>query len=69
MIICVHVYTGISLSLYIYIYTHIGTTWGQHVRAGSSFVDPKTGLLAGPWAECVAWAAMIQNDILYYTIM
>ena len=26
------------------------------MRTGSSFVDPRTGFLAGPWAECVAWA-------------
>lgn len=39
-----------------------GTSWGQYVRTGSSFVDPRTGFLAGPWAECVAWAVVFEHN-------
>jgi len=39
-----------------------GTTWGQYVRTGSSFVDPRTGFLAGPWAECIAWAVVFEHN-------
>lgn len=35
-----------------------GTSWGQYVRTRTSFIDPRTGALAGPWAECVAWAVI-----------
>jgi len=38
-----------------------GTTWGQYVRTGSSFVDPQTGFLAGPWAECIAWGVVFEK--------
>lgn len=41
-----------------------GTTWSQYVRTGASFIDPSTGHLGGPWAECVSWAVIFekQND-------
>mmetsp|Transcript_59340 Transcript_59340/g.133679 ORF Transcript_59340/g.133679 Transcript_59340/m.133679 type:complete len:294 (+) Transcript_59340:97-978(+) len=38
-----------------------GTTWGQYVRTSSSFVNPKTGFLSGPWAECIAWAVIFEH--------
>lgn len=38
-----------------------GTSWSQYVRTGSSFVDPRTGFLAGPWAECIAWAVIFEH--------
>eukprot|EP00929_Paragymnodinium_shiwhaense_P100497 TRINITY_DN6285_c0_g1_i1.p1 TRINITY_DN6285_c0_g1~~TRINITY_DN6285_c0_g1_i1.p1 ORF type:complete len:313 (-),score=70.97 TRINITY_DN6285_c0_g1_i1:333-1271(-) len=39
-----------------------GMSWGEYVRTGSSFVDPRTGFLAGPWAECVAWAVVFEHN-------
>mmetsp|Transcript_46674 Transcript_46674/g.131865 ORF Transcript_46674/g.131865 Transcript_46674/m.131865 type:complete len:349 (-) Transcript_46674:139-1185(-) len=39
-----------------------GTTWGQYVRTGSSFVNPMNGFLSGPWAECVAWAVIFEHS-------
>mmetsp|Transcript_87058 Transcript_87058/g.251446 ORF Transcript_87058/g.251446 Transcript_87058/m.251446 type:complete len:354 (+) Transcript_87058:95-1156(+) len=39
-----------------------GTTWGQYVRTGASFVDPRTGFLAGPWAECISWAVIFEHS-------
>lgn len=38
-----------------------GTSWGQYVRTRTSFIDPRTGALAGPWAECVAWAVIFDR--------
>lgn len=38
-----------------------GTTWGQYVRTGSSFIDPRTGHLGGPWAECISWAVIFEK--------
>lgn len=35
-----------------------GTSWGQYTRTGTSFIDPRTGALAGPWGECIAWAVI-----------
>jgi len=40
-----------------------GTTWGQYVRTRSSFVDPKTGFLSGPWGECIAWAVIYEHAV------
>jgi len=31
-----------------------GTRWTRYVRGANIFVDAATGLLAGPWAECIA---------------
>eukprot|EP00428_Durinskia_dybowskii_P001002 CAMPEP_0170301142 /NCGR_PEP_ID=MMETSP0116_2-20130129/50824_1 /TAXON_ID=400756 /ORGANISM="Durinskia baltica, Strain CSIRO CS-38" /LENGTH=312 /DNA_ID=CAMNT_0010552951 /DNA_START=68 /DNA_END=1002 /DNA_ORIENTATION=- len=45
-----------------------GTTWGQYVRTGASFVDPKTGYLAGPWAECIAWAVIFEHSHAWKTM-
>lgn len=39
-----------------------GTSWGQYVRTGASFIDPKTGFLAGPWAECISWAVIFEHS-------
>jgi len=39
-----------------------GTTWGQYVRTGASFVNPSTGFLAGPWAECISWAVILEHS-------
>lgn len=39
-----------------------GTSWGQYCRGGNSFVDPRTGFLAGPWAECVSWAVIFEHN-------
>lgn len=38
-----------------------GTTWSQYVRTGASFIDPQTGYLAGPWAECVSWGVVFEH--------
>lgn len=38
-----------------------GTTWSQYVRTGASFVDPQSGYLAGPWAECVSWGVVFEH--------
>mmetsp|Transcript_35282 Transcript_35282/g.77073 ORF Transcript_35282/g.77073 Transcript_35282/m.77073 type:complete len:293 (-) Transcript_35282:208-1086(-) len=38
-----------------------GMSWGQYVKNGNSFVDPDTGFLAGPWAECIAWGVIFEH--------
>jgi len=38
-----------------------GTTWGQYVRTGQSFVDPANGFLSGPWAECISWGCVFEH--------
>lgn len=38
-----------------------GVSWGQYVRTGQSFVDPNTGFLAGPWAECISWGVIFEH--------
>lgn len=35
-----------------------GTSWSQYTRTRTSFIDPRTDALAGPWAECAAWAVI-----------
>lgn len=30
-----------------------GLPWAQYVQAGACYVDSRSGLLAGPWAECI----------------
>jgi hypothetical protein len=36
-------------------------SWGQYLEYSQSFVDPRTGLLSGPWAECIAWGVVFEH--------
>eukprot|EP00933_Yihiella_yeosuensis_P061326 TRINITY_DN64130_c0_g1_i1.p1 TRINITY_DN64130_c0_g1~~TRINITY_DN64130_c0_g1_i1.p1 ORF type:complete len:365 (+),score=98.34 TRINITY_DN64130_c0_g1_i1:130-1095(+) len=38
-----------------------GMSWGQYVTTTNSFIDPKTGFLAGPWGECIAWGVVFEH--------
>jgi len=38
-----------------------GTTWSQYCRTGGTFIDPATGYLAGPWAECISWGCVFEH--------
>jgi len=44
-----------------------GMSWGQYVRGqhGRTFVDPATGFLAGPWAECIAWGVVYEHSVAW----
>jgi len=35
--------------------------WWQYVKVDASFVDQCTGLLAGPWAECLCWSMVFER--------
>jgi len=39
-----------------------GTSWGEYVRTGHIGVDPMTGFLSGPWAECICWGVVFEHS-------
>jgi len=39
-----------------------GLPWSEYVRTGPAFVNGRTELLAGPWAECICWAVRFEHD-------
>merc|ERR1719499_2757167 len=39
-----------------------GSPWFQYVASGPIEVDPCTGFLAGPWAECLCWAVRFEHS-------
>jgi len=40
-----------------------GVSWAQYVRmGGASYIDSRTGLLAGPWAECLSWGVRFEHS-------
>lgn len=46
-----------------------GAAWSDYVRSGGrTFVDPQTGYLSGPWAECIAWAVRFEHTSDWYTL-
>jgi len=39
-----------------------GASWAEYVKTGGrSYVDPGTGFLAGPWAECISWGVRFEH--------
>lgn len=38
-----------------------GSPWSEYVRTGYIGVDPGTGFLSGPWAECVCWGVRFEH--------
>lgn len=38
-----------------------GTTWSQYCRTGGTFIDPQSGYLSGPWAECISWGCVFEH--------
>merc|ERR1719215_1911571 len=38
-----------------------GSAWFQYVAGAPIEVDPCTGFLAGPWAECLCWAVRFEH--------
>jgi len=39
-----------------------GAPWFQYVSAAPIEVEPYTGFLAGPWAECLCWAVRFEHS-------
>jgi len=39
-----------------------GARWAEYVKCGSIHVDPSSGLLAGPWAECICWGVRFEHS-------
>mmetsp|Transcript_89579 Transcript_89579/g.196289 ORF Transcript_89579/g.196289 Transcript_89579/m.196289 type:complete len:321 (+) Transcript_89579:145-1107(+) len=37
-----------------------GSPWSEYVTTGPLYIDPSTGSLAGPWAECICWAVQYE---------
>lgn len=38
-----------------------GMLWARYVRTGIIYVDANSGLLGGPWAECICWAVCFEH--------
>eukprot|EP00933_Yihiella_yeosuensis_P076764 TRINITY_DN8668_c0_g1_i1.p1 TRINITY_DN8668_c0_g1~~TRINITY_DN8668_c0_g1_i1.p1 ORF type:complete len:310 (+),score=91.40 TRINITY_DN8668_c0_g1_i1:77-1006(+) len=38
-----------------------GMSWGQYVRTKGTFIDPNSGFLQGPWAECISWGVIFEH--------
>lgn len=41
----------------------VGTTWAGYVQSGACYIDPRSGFLAGPWAECIEAAVQIEHAV------
>mmetsp|Transcript_43797 Transcript_43797/g.81763 ORF Transcript_43797/g.81763 Transcript_43797/m.81763 type:complete len:631 (+) Transcript_43797:60-1952(+) len=39
-----------------------GAPWGEVLRAADVIVDPNTGMVVGPWGECLAWAVAYEHQ-------
>merc|ERR1719384_2977764 len=39
-----------------------GLPWSQYLATATIEVDPHTGFLAGPWAECLCWAVRFEHS-------
>ena len=44
-----------------------GATWSQYVQTAPINIAPTTGLLAGPWAECIAYAVLYEHTSVVIT--
>lgn len=38
-------------------------TWACYVQSGPCYIDPRSGFLAGPWAECIEAAVQIEHQV------
>merc|ERR1719277_2067345 len=39
-----------------------GSPWAEYVKTGPVRVDPGSGVLSGPWAECVCWGVRFERS-------
>lgn len=39
-----------------------GMPWFEYVKVSTIFMDGSTGMLAGPWAECLCWAVHFEHS-------